>query len=173
MIVDDFYEDALRLALPEFVALHGDLFFIDARGDTKPATAGPNQLNVTLSASLEAPRADVVRTGLAAARVYGRRCPSRAWIGRTTENEIAINQESISRQHATIEVHSDTVVLTDAGSHNGTFIEGERLAPGKAHTLQAGQRIRFGDVLILFMRAQQLITLCKYLGRSRSVDRVM
>ncbi len=49
-------------------------------------------------------------------------------IGRTSENaNIVIEDISISRQHAKIDVMPNSVVLTDLGSSNGIWVDGNRL----------------------------------------------
>ncbi|QYO66366.1 FHA domain-containing protein [Leptolyngbya sp. 7M] len=70
-------------------------------------------------------------------------------IGRTKENDIAINDRSISKYHAAIVLNSNgRIVVADTGSTNGTFIEGKKLEYGKAVELVSGQTITFGVVTI-------------------------
>jgi hypothetical protein len=68
----------------------------------------------------------------------------RLTIGRVPGNDLQLAHQTVSRQHAVIEVHSDSsVVLRDLNSHNGTFVDGQRLSG--ARTLYGGERLRFGD----------------------------
>ena len=43
-------------------------------------------------------------------------------IGRGSENDIVINNPAVSRHHATIFTNVNTIVIVDAGSTNGTFV---------------------------------------------------
>lgn len=62
-------------------------------------------------------------------------------VGRGSENEIVLADPSVSRVHATIEVREGDVTLRDAGSTNGTFVNGERV---ESRGLRAGDRVAFG-----------------------------
>jgi ABC transport system ATP-binding/permease protein len=60
----------------------------------------------------------------------------RVTIGRAPENDVVVDDMLVSRRHA--ELHGDPVEgyeLVDLGSHNGTFVNGERIR-GKAHLEQ-------------------------------------
>ena len=48
-------------------------------------------------------------------------------IGRGQDNDITINDASVSRHHATIIQSSSGIVINDNGSSNGTFINGNRI----------------------------------------------
>ena len=68
-----------------------------------------------------------------------------AVIGRAEDADVVIMDGSVSRRHAEIVIDSDgEVTVTDLGSSNGTFIDGEQIN-GPA-TLGQDQSIRFGDV---------------------------
>ena len=67
-------------------------------------------------------------------------------IGRSINCDIRISDSAaISRQHAVFKISQDQLLVEDAGSANGTFINGERLAPGQSITLQHGDTILLGD----------------------------
>ena len=63
-------------------------------------------------------------------------------IGRQKENEIRIEDELVSRRHAIVRVEGENCLLTDLGSSNGTFVNGERVEGSV--TSQAGDVIRIG-----------------------------
>ena len=44
----------------------------------------------------------------------------------------------VSRRHARIDVKGDEISISDTGSTNGTFVNGQRLAPLRAYALSAG-----------------------------------
>src|SRR5438105_647030 len=50
-----------------------------------------------------------------------------ATIGRHRTNDIELSFESVSRYHAKIEVHDDTLRVVDLHSANGTFVNGKRV----------------------------------------------
>jgi hypothetical protein len=62
-------------------------------------------------------------------------------VGRNRESDIFLVDPSVSRVHATLELQGDHVVVRDAGSTNGTFVNGERV---QVRTLQPGDRVAFG-----------------------------
>jgi pSer/pThr/pTyr-binding forkhead associated (FHA) protein len=69
-------------------------------------------------------------------------------IGRGDYNDIVIGDPSVSTMHAKLQRREAIWILTDLGSTNGTFVEGERLS-GET-PLSPGTTIRFGDVIALF-----------------------
>ncbi|HKU68242.1 MAG TPA: FhaA domain-containing protein [Candidatus Baltobacteraceae bacterium] len=62
-------------------------------------------------------------------------------VGRSIESEIFLVDPSVSRNHAVLEVRGDSVIVRDAGSTNGTFVNGERV---QLRTLRPGDRVAFG-----------------------------
>jgi hypothetical protein len=81
----------------------------------------------------------------------GRRLPIKVPvvnIGRGDYNDIVIRDPSVSTMHAKLQRREAIWILTDLGSTNGTFVEGERLA-GET-PLSPGTTLRFGDVIALF-----------------------
>jgi diguanylate cyclase (GGDEF)-like protein len=64
-------------------------------------------------------------------------------LGRKTDNDIVIADESASREHAEIYCQSDQVVIHDLASTNGTYVNRERIS--KPHVLQPGDQIRIGQ----------------------------
>ena len=68
-------------------------------------------------------------------------------IGRTKENDVFIDHNSISKIHAAFVFNSSReLVLADTGSTNGTFINGERIAYGRAFALKGGDIVKFGTL---------------------------
>jgi pSer/pThr/pTyr-binding forkhead associated (FHA) protein len=81
----------------------------------------------------------------------GRRLPLKVPvvnIGRGDYNDIVIADASVSTMHAKLQRREAIWILTDLGSTNGTYVEGERLT-GEA-PLTPGTTLRFGDVIALF-----------------------
>jgi len=76
---------------------------------------------------------------------------SRLSVGRTKENDLSLNDPSVSKIHASLAVDDKgTLVVADTGSTNGTFVNGERIAYGKAIPLDDKSEIRFGSVDVKF-----------------------
>lgn len=48
-------------------------------------------------------------------------------IGRAQELDICLVEDMVSRHHAKLEIQAGQVILTDLGSTNGTFVNGERV----------------------------------------------
>src|ERR1043166_6877300 len=72
-----------------------------------------SRLTVTLPASL----------GNRTVDVEGKRFS----IGRTPENDLQISDSSLSRRHALIEEVDGRFMLSDCGSSNGTFVNGQQI----------------------------------------------
>ena len=78
----------------------------------------------------------------------GRRDPAQ---NHHPEIDLAEHDRGIaSRRHAVIQQHGDQYQLVDQGSVNGTSINGVTMTAYQPHTLRAGDRIRIGDVEIVF-----------------------
>ncbi len=71
-------------------------------------------------------------------------------IGRTRENDIPLEHPAISRLHARILARGGGYAIEDAGSTNGTFVNGQPLAAGTARPLQPGDTIRVGPIKFVF-----------------------
>lgn len=65
---------------------------------------------------------------------------------------IVPNDHCASRTHALIEVNlsAGSVLVRDANSRNGTFVNGVRLSPQEPRTLRSGDLLRIGDSFFLF-----------------------
>ena len=68
-------------------------------------------------------------------------------IGRTKENDLILDDTSVSKVHAAFVFNSQSkLMLADTGSTNGTFINGERIAYGRAFPVGSGDSLKFGTV---------------------------
>ncbi len=68
-------------------------------------------------------------------------------IGRSSENDIVIDNLSVSRKHAVILSKKDGYILNDLGSKNGTYVNGEKV---DGTELKSGDCITIGKYQILF-----------------------
>ena len=74
-------------------------------------------------------------------------------VGRSADNQLAIDEISVSRRHARLSVESGRLMIEDLGSANGTFIGGQRLAPNNPGLVSEDQVVRVGDVEIRYVPA--------------------
>ena len=71
-------------------------------------------------------------------------------IGRDARATIRVDMSTISRRHACIAIDAERARITDLASHNGTFVNGQRI---QATELNDGDEITFGSVKMKFVRA--------------------
>ncbi len=64
-------------------------------------------------------------------------------IGRAPNCDIKIASPSVSKEHTRIEVFDDKLIVTDAGSRNGTFMNGVQMRSSKA---KSGDKIGMHDI---------------------------
>ncbi|MGI8467374.1 MAG: FHA domain-containing protein [Pyrinomonadaceae bacterium] len=75
-------------------------------------------------------------------------------VGRTRENDLTIDDSSVSKIHATLFVNAENKLLVaDTGSTNGTYLGNERIAYGGAYSIGGDDKIKFGDVEVFLRRA--------------------
>jgi len=67
-------------------------------------------------------------------------------IGRSKDNDITIDDASVSRHHATIIQTASGIVISDNGSSNGTFVNGNRIHGEKV--LSTNDILKLGTALI-------------------------
>jgi pSer/pThr/pTyr-binding forkhead associated (FHA) protein len=70
------------------------------------------------------------------------------FIGRAPDNEIHINDKSVSRKHLKIVKRAEKYYVTDLGSRNGTFIDGMRISGGKEYEVKEGMPIAAGKTFL-------------------------
>ncbi len=97
--------------------------------------------NNSIFASLEWETSGLKQT----ATLYG----TRFVIGRAEEANLTLYEDGISRIHAEIEPGCK---LTDLGSKNGTFLNGEMLIPFKQYLINNGDRITFSEFECVFRK---------------------
>lgn len=56
-------------------------------------------------------------------------------------------KKGVSRHHAMLERSDDTLTLTDVGSSNGTYLNGQRLVAQQPRVLRDGDEVRFGKLV--------------------------
>jgi adenylate cyclase len=71
-------------------------------------------------------------------------------IGRRAGNDLVLSDQGASRDHSRIEQDGEAWRLLDLGAANGTYLNGQRLAPHSPERLQPGDEIRIGRATIHF-----------------------
>jgi|GEM_PF-777067 len=64
-------------------------------------------------------------------------------LGRAPSSDIKIANGNVSKEHTRIEVFDDKVIITDAGSRNGTFVNGVQVRSSKA---KSGDKVAMHDI---------------------------
>jgi pSer/pThr/pTyr-binding forkhead associated (FHA) protein len=70
-------------------------------------------------------------------------------IGRTEDNNIRIVHPQVSSKHAFLHQVGDQLFVEDRGSANGTFVRGERIAPGQRVPVKGGEKVFIGPMPLL------------------------
>ncbi|MEP7358736.1 MAG: FHA domain-containing protein, partial [Anaerolineales bacterium] len=123
-----------------------------------PAAAAPGPEAATLilpGPTLAAPAANRfgslrISTPDGKQRVYSLEQPT-ITIGRAADNQLVIDEASISRRHARLTVDGAQVMIEDLGSANGTTVGGQRLQPNTPTLVVGDQAVRLGDVELHFV----------------------
>jgi hypothetical protein len=80
--------------------------------------------------------------------------PAMITVGRTANNDIVLADVTISKLHAFFQTTAGQLELCDAGSRNGTFVDGRRLAGrGKGEKVKLGDFVRFGQISLRILDA--------------------
>ena len=170
-VLQDYFADCTTVDPDEFRRRHGNAFLLyhgskDAL--TKPASA-PEATMMAANPLLQEkppPQRDflvfaVHRKGAAGPKIF-------ISVGRAEKNNVFIPDMSLSIFHAFFTQTQDgRFLLQDAGSKNGTFIDGRAVpaqAQGQAMPVQDGASVRFGQVELTFLSAAGFYNLAKGLA---------
>lgn len=99
---------------------------------------------------------DSAENGLPQAALEARGLPPlllekrRTSLGRAVDNDLTLDDSAVSGHHAVITWRGDAFTLTDLGSANGTYVNGQ--AAAEPRLLEAGDEIRLGDTTLIFRR---------------------
>ena len=93
--------------------------------------------------------------------------PNRYYIGRGPECDVVLAPRSVSRRHAVLEFREGRWLMVDAGSTNGTRVNGGRLTPKHGIVLGPGaSKLEFGaDTLLWFLPPMAFLDYIKALKR--------
>jgi two-component system, cell cycle response regulator len=103
-------------------------------------------INASLAAHARRSAAMVVLSGAGIGKMF-RLEAAEVVIGRASECDIWLDDESVSRQHAKLLRLKDEFHLVDLGSKNGTFCNGERIT--EVRVLRDGDKIRVSKETVL------------------------
>lgn len=84
--------------------------------------------------------------GVLARTVGGRRITlgARTVVGRASSCGVRLEHPLVSAEHAAIYWHDGVWMVRDLSSTNGTYVDGERLAPAERRALRHGHELSFG-----------------------------
>ena len=71
-------------------------------------------------------------------------------VGRARDNQVVLEDPTISRHHAWIKGEGEDFMIFDVGSGNGSFVNDERVK--EPRRLENGDVVRFGDVTFVFTK---------------------
>ena len=76
-------------------------------------------------------------------------------VGRASDNDLQLNDNSVSKIHAALLMSSEgTLLVADIGSTNGTFINGRRIAYGESRLIEDGDVVGFGDIEVRLRKSE-------------------
>lgn len=73
-------------------------------------------------------------------------------IGRSAELDMVLVEDMVSRKHARISIDGEQILITDLGSTNGTFVNGEKVRQAR---LQEGDRVLIGTSILKVVASGQ------------------
>lgn len=120
------------------------------RVDPLQEVPGEEQLLVSLAGVAEGTGVLVVRSGPQAGQHFSLDGPLTR-LGRSTDNEISLDDITVSRHHADIEAGLGRFRVRDAGSLNGTYVNLERIDGDVP--LANGDEIQVGKFRLVFFVA--------------------
>lgn len=140
------YRAGVAISAEEFADRFPDcVFVVEEAGVAQEATG-----SFTLSITSEALRQSDLQV-LAIAKKVPQGHPLRSFVvlGRSALNDIEVKVEGISKFHCYLRRNCATWAILDAGSRNGTRVNGVLLGKGQQRLLNDGDCVRLGHSAIL------------------------
>ena len=76
-------------------------------------------------------------------------------VGRAADNELSLNDASVSKIHAALLMTGEgTLLVADTGSTNGTYLNGRRISYGESRLIEDGDVVGFGDVEVRLRKSE-------------------
>jgi hypothetical protein len=167
--LEDLMVDARSLHLGGFKERHGEAFLVRSTSDGEMALDPADDIATSPG---RRPPTDLVLPMLRGREGEGAR--SQHWVypirrktgdgeitvGRVGTTDICLPDKSISRLHAVFERVADgRYRLFDKNSRNGTFVARRQLEPGSGVVVPPRQTVQFGNVVMSFYHAKELVEL--------------
>jgi hypothetical protein len=138
----------LAIALAAVGGVVGGVAFVVRRGtrnaDPAPGKRGGRRLAPSAgNAALE-----ISAGGRLLSRVTSGQLKAGATIGRSSSSDVRIDDDTLSRAHARLDLRDRVLRLTDIGSANGTTVDGQALAPNQPVQVTTASDIRLGGVSV-------------------------
>jgi hypothetical protein len=149
----DLTGDARSLKADEFRAKHGDFFLVGVAGALRPPKRFEETKSGPASPAGQGKNIDWIIWPLR--KGGGSLSLVRVTVGRTANNDVPIEDPSVSRFHAFFEPGSPSWTVKDAGSRLGTKVNGKPAAT--TTPLRSGDQVAFGDVELTFMDVESLV----------------
>lgn len=109
-------------------------------------SAGASASAPTVRATIRAKMPAFALISLQGQRIAVPACEQAITIGRGANNAIVVADAGVSSSHARLQWRNGALEFTDLGSTNGSFVNGEKLAPNVARQIKVGDRLRLGKL---------------------------
>jgi pSer/pThr/pTyr-binding forkhead associated (FHA) protein len=170
--IEQYANEYGRLGLLEFRREYGRpvLIGLGIVGELKDKSRGRSGTLKMQPISEALPAQSLVgRVWLVTKGPYGPRGPALTG-GRDSSNDIVIPEFTISNQHFQFRYDITRLVLSDLGSTNGTFLNGERIEPGRRVPVANGARLVFGRYQFEFMTGPVFVKTVAQIAGEGNVD---
>ncbi len=145
----------LRLRTPPHIVLEGETLWPRATIRIVPITPTPQDPTREIVPAAGSSHVNLAETATAVLiigdghRTFELRAPL-VRIGRAIDNDLILDDETVSRHHATLRRHHRHYLLIDQRSRSGTRINGY---PVQEAVLRSGDRIEIGRVTLLYLES--------------------
>lgn len=134
------------LPLSSFVNQHPEDWIVWEAGPWRPRARGETTIVAAEASTLAAGESLAIL-------LQGKRGSTEVRVGRSPENDVVIEDATLSRSHFVLErMGEGRWTIRDSGSSNGTRLDGAPLGP-TARAIEPGARIEAGSVRLTFYDA--------------------
>jgi ABC-type multidrug transport system ATPase subunit/pSer/pThr/pTyr-binding forkhead associated (FHA) protein len=129
-------------------------------------TAGPGAGAAIAQAAGQGVARPKHKTVIGQVAIGGPGQPSFKSIGRTPDNDIVLANPQVSSKHAVLHKMGGQFFVEDRGSANGTYVRGQRVAPGHKIPIQNGEKIFIGPMpLLIQVEAEEVAVVVEDLAQ--------
>ena len=72
-------------------------------------------------------------------------------LGRFENSSFVIDDPLVARRHAQIIMQNNRTFIEDLGTHNGTFLNSQRIVEGSLQEVKSGDLIKIGNTVLEFI----------------------